>query len=135
MLAELGLCPCRGRVVRHPRVFEGAGAKARRARHILLRLAVTHELYGEEAVTLYRGAATDGPLPERVPASFISATFSRELATAHFEGGPATRTAVLWRQRVPTGRLFMTFLETREMNARFKEAEAVLVGEPGNRAF
>jgi hypothetical protein len=29
----------------------------------------------------------------------------------------------------------MTFLETREMNRRFKEAEAVLIGDPANRAF
>jgi hypothetical protein len=29
----------------------------------------------------------------------------------------------------------MTFLETREMNRRFNEAEAVLIGDPGNRAF
>jgi hypothetical protein len=29
----------------------------------------------------------------------------------------------------------MTFLETREMTRRFFEAEAVLIGDPGNRAF
>jgi hypothetical protein len=29
----------------------------------------------------------------------------------------------------------MTFLETREMNGRFREAEAVLIGDPANRAF
>ena len=29
----------------------------------------------------------------------------------------------------------MTFLETRAMNRRFAEAEAVLVGEPENLAF
>jgi hypothetical protein len=29
----------------------------------------------------------------------------------------------------------MTFLETREMNARFQEAEAVLIADPHNRAF
>jgi hypothetical protein len=29
----------------------------------------------------------------------------------------------------------MTFLETRDMNVRFKEAEAVLLGEPGTGVF
>jgi hypothetical protein len=29
----------------------------------------------------------------------------------------------------------MTFVETREMNERFHEAEAVLIGDPSNRAF
>jgi len=138
VLAELGLCPYRGKVVRDPGVFEGPCSRARRAAHLVARLAFTRELWssvGVESVTLYRGAAVDGPLPEPVPSSFVSATFSREVATAHFEGGPATRTAVLWRQRVPVGRLFMTFLETREMNRRFSEAEAVLIGDPANRAF
>ena len=57
------------------------------------------------------------------------------MAAAHFEGGPTTRTAVLWRQQVPITRVLMTFFETREMNRRFNEAEAVLIGDPGNRAF
>ena len=138
VLAELGLCPYRGKVVRDPGVFEGAGSKSRRAEHLVARLAFTRELWagiGEETATLYRGAAVEGPLPEPSPSSFVSATFSREVAEAHFEGGPATRTAVLWRQRVPITRLLMTFLETREMNRRFNEAEAVLIGDPGNRAF
>jgi hypothetical protein len=65
----------------------------------------------------------------------VSATLSRDVATAHFDGGPTTQTAVLWRQEVPITRLFMTFLETRGMNARFHEAEAVLIGEPHNHAF
>jgi hypothetical protein len=136
VLAELGLCPFRGKVVRDPALFEGDWSKSRRAKHVITRLAFTQELWGrEEHVTLYRGAAVEGPLPEAAWSSFVSATFSREVAAAHFEGGPTTRTAVLWRQQVPITRVFMTFLETREMNRRFNEAEAVLIGDPGNRAF
>jgi hypothetical protein len=138
VLAELGLCPYRGKVVRDPGVFEGAGRKERRAEHLVARLAFTYELWstvGDETVTLYRGAAVDGPLPERSSSSFVSATFSREVAAAHFEGGSTTWTAVQWRQTVPVTRLLMTFLETREMNGRFREAEAVLIGDPANRAF
>jgi hypothetical protein len=138
VLAELGLCPYRGKIVRDPSVFEGPLSKSRRADHIVTRLAFSAELWSggaEDAVTLYRGAAVEGPLPEPALPSFVSATFSREVAAAHFEGGPTTRTAVLWRQQVPITRVFMTFLETREMNRRFNEAEAVLIGDPGNRAF
>jgi hypothetical protein len=138
VLAELGLAPYRGKVVRDPGLFVGPGAKERRAQHIVARLAFTQALWangGEQAVTLYRGAAVDGPLPERASGSSISATFSRDVATAHFEGGPTTQISALWRQRVPVARLFMTFLETRELNQRFKEAEAVLIGDPDNRAF
>ena len=136
VLAELGLCPYRGRIVRDPSVFEGPLSKERRAEHLITRLAFTQELWSrEEPITFYRGAAVEGALPEPAWSSFVSATFSREVAAAHFEGGPTTRTAVLWRQQVSIARVFMTFLETREMNRRFNEAEAVLIGDPGNRAF
>jgi hypothetical protein len=138
VLAELGLCPYRGKMVRDSGLFAGPCAKERRARHLVTRLAFTQALWdrsGERAVTLYRGAAVDGPLRDGAPASFTSATFSREVATEHFEGGPTTQTAALWRQRVPLARLLMTFLETRELNQRFKEAETVLIADPDNRAF
>jgi hypothetical protein len=138
VLAELGLCPYRGQVVRDPGLFEEPWSKTRRAAHIVARLGLIEALWsgwGLETATLYRGAAVDGPLPDRPPSSFVSATLSREVAAAHFEGGSSTRTAVLWRQRVPVSRLFMTFLETRELSLRFREAEAVLIGDPGNSAF
>ena len=138
VLAELGLCPYRGRAVRDPGTFQPPLTRDRRAAHIVARLAFVRELWsawGVDAVTLYRGLAVDGPLPEYVPSSFPSATFSAEVAEAHFEGGSATRTAALIRQLVPTQRLFMTFLETPAMNRRFLEAEAALIGDPANRAF
>jgi hypothetical protein len=68
------------------------------------------------------------------PAS-VSSTFSAQVANAHFEGGPTSRGGALWRQRVPVTRLLMTFLETPAFNDRFHEAEAVLIGDPGNHAF
>lgn len=138
VLAELGLCPYHGQIVRDPGLFQEPWSRTRRAAHIIARLAFVQELWSgwtQETVTLYRGVAVEGSLPSREPASFVSATFSREVAAAHFEGGPATHTAVMWRQRVPVGRLFMTFVETPAMNSRFHEAEAVLIGDPTNRAF
>ncbi len=138
VLAELGLCPYHGQIVRDPRLFREPWSRALRAEHIIARLAFVQELWSSwkhETVTLYRGAAVDGPLPAREQASFVSATFSSEVAAEHFEGGPTTQTAVMWRQRVPVGRLFMTFVETSEMNGRFNEAEALLIGDPANHAF
>ena len=138
VLAELGLCPYYGQIVRDPRLFQEPWSRSRRAEHIIARLAFVQELWSSwkhETVTLYRGAAVDGPLRSREPTSFVSATFSRDVASEHFEGGPTTQTAVMWRQRVPIRRLFMTFVETSEMNSRFDEAEAVLIGDPANRAF
>lgn len=138
VLAELGLCTYRGKILRNPDMLSGRWSESRRAEHLIARLAFTQELWStwsEDTVTLYRGAAVDGPWPEPLPASFISTTLSSQVASAHFQGGPTTRTAVLWRQAVPVTRLVMTFLETREMNRRYREAEAVLIGDPPNRAF
>ncbi|HWK27633.1 MAG TPA: hypothetical protein VNS09_13780 [Solirubrobacter sp.] len=137
VLAELGLCAYRGQVVRDPRLFDGAWSKARRAEHLLARLAFTQALWSRldhAQLTLYRAAAADGQLAPR-PRSFVSATFSKEVADDHFQGGPTTRVAVLWRQVVPLDRVLMTFLETAAMSRTFKEAEAVLLADPGNRAF
>jgi hypothetical protein len=138
VLAELGLCPYVGKIVRDPDLFAAPRSKTERATHLIARLAFMQALWsswGSHTITLYRGAAVDGPLPARSRASLVSATFSRDIAEAHYEGGPATQTAVLWRQRVPIERVLMTFLETPEMNARFSESEAVLIADPSNRAF
>jgi hypothetical protein len=61
--------------------------------------------------------------------------FSSAVAEAHFAGGPSITCAVMWRQTVSPDRLFMTFLETAAMNRQFKEAEAILIGDPENGAF
>jgi hypothetical protein len=65
--------------------------------------------------------------PRRTPVAVTRVALSN--------GGPGTRAADLWRQIVPCERLLMTFLETAALNARFKEAEAVLIGDHGNGAF
>lgn len=138
VLAELGLCPYRGKIPRDPDLFTGTWSRARRADHLLWRLAFTHELFaalGANTVTLYRAAATDRTLLPPLASSLVSATFSRQVAEAHFDGGTTTQAAALWRQVVPIERLLMSFLETKAMNERFHEAEAVLLADPANRAF
>jgi hypothetical protein len=106
---------------------------------VLWRLAFTQELWhalGHDDVDLYRAATTERDAIRGTPAvTFVSATFSRQVADAHFQGGPATRVAVMWRQRVAIERAVMTFIETEEMNERFHEAEAVLLADPSSPAF
>jgi hypothetical protein len=138
VLAELGLFPYRGQAPRDPNLFAGEWSHARRAEHLLWRLAFTQELwrrFAPDHVAVYRAAASDGTLQARWPGSFVSATFSHAVAEAHFRGGPTSRSAVLWGQPLPIERLFMSFLETPAMNARFHEAEAVLVADPDSHTF
>jgi hypothetical protein len=115
VLAELGLCPFHGKVVRDPATFAGGFARARRAGHILARLAFVAELFGGP-VTVFRGSR------EPETASFVSASLSRDVAAANVEGRAGQ--VLAWR----TDRLFMTFMETAEMNRHFREAEALLLG-------
>ena len=60
----------------------------------------------------------------------MSATFRRDVALANASVGPTRRTGVLVSQLVPVERLLMTHHETGAMNARFREAEAVLLADP-----
>jgi len=138
VLAELGLVAYRGKIVRDAALFGGDWSRPRRRSHVLTRLAFVSELLdraGHPTVTLYRGAAWDRR-PSRHPrGALVSATFSRAVAEDHFEGGPTTVSAALWRQAVPVERLLMTFIETRALNQRFKEAEAVLLATTGRAVF
>jgi hypothetical protein len=138
VLAELGLCRFEGTVVRDPRLFEEPWSRHRRADHLIARMAFAQELWASgvgQPLTLYRAAAADGALSSNRPASLVSCTFSEQVADAHFAGGATIRSAVKWRQAVDPARLLMTFLETAALNDRFKEAEAVLIGDPSNPAF
>jgi hypothetical protein len=136
--AELGLCPFRGKVIRDPELFNGAWSRERRADHLVWRLALVQELWrylGGEGLACYRGTASEAPIGGRAKGSFVSATMSRAVAQAHFDGGPTTGFGAMWRQALPLQRLFMSFLETRAMNAKFHEAEVVLIGDPASSVF
>jgi hypothetical protein len=138
VLAQLGLCPYEGKVVRSPDLFAGEWSEDRRADHIVSRLGFVRELHavdGLERVTLYRGLASDEPLKAPRARSFVSATFDPSVAEAHFSGGPSTVAAAIYRQVVPVERLFMTYRETRAMNRQFRESEVVLIGDPESPLF
>jgi hypothetical protein len=138
VIAELGLASYAGKEVRDPSTFAGGFSRARRAEHILHRLAFVAAMFeclGCAAVTLYRGWSCDGPPNARTNASFISTTFSLDVAQSHFNQRDRSSTGVLMRQSVPTERLFMSFIETAQMNERYREAEAVLLGDCSNPLF
>ena len=130
--AGLGLARYVGKIVRDPTLFDGAWSQERRADHLLARLAFVPELFraaGHETVTLWRGLSSERPLEPLPPPSFVSATFSREVAESHFAGNEKTVAAILSRELVPVERLFMTYVETEAMNRQFLEAEAILIAD------
>jgi hypothetical protein len=138
VLAELGIVSFEGKQVRDPSLFSGSWSKQRRADHILRRLAFVRTFFerlGYSSVVLYRGSSFQGQPEARGRGSFISATFSLEVAMSHFNERDRTSTGVLLRQSVPIERVFMSFLETAEMNQHYKEAEAVLLNDRANKVF
>jgi len=138
VLAELGLVAFEGKQVRDADLFSGSWSKQRRADHILHRLAFVRELFeraGHSSVILYRGFSCKGQPEGSRNTTFISATFSLEVAMSHFNHRDSTSTAILLQQSVPIDRLFMSFVETAQMNRHYKEAEAVLLYDDANRIF
>ncbi|MDP6940285.1 MAG: hypothetical protein QF848_15780 [Planctomycetota bacterium] len=136
--AELGLCPFEGTVVRDPTLFDPPWDRAARAEHIVQRLAFVREVFSRAGLTevpLYRAVSCQGPLQAPRNVTWVSSTFSRRVADAFFgdaqDGGPS----VMYAQRVRIERLFMTHLETAEMNRQYQEVEAIVFFEPGNLAF
>lgn len=139
VLARLGLVSYDGRGLRDPASLSGPWSEERRAAHVRARLAFVRamfELAHFDRVTLYRGYAAERPRREAPPErSFISATFDRSVAMAHFEGNERTSVAALYRQRVPVSRLVMTYLETAALNHPYQEAEAVLLRAESDEVF
>ncbi len=138
MLARLGLVSYRGRALRDPASLSGAWSEQQRAAHIRARLAFVRAMFDLaqlDRVLLYRGYASERPRRKGPPQSFVSATFDRAVALAHFEGNERTSVAALYRQRVPVSRLFMTYLETAALNDPYQEAEAVLLRAGANNLF
>jgi hypothetical protein len=130
VLADLGLVEYHGKIVRNPAIFDGNWTKARRAQHLLVRLAFMREVFGrigKETITMYRGLATVSDYRPVRNMSFVSATFNLDVAMSMFSAAAETRNGALYRQHIGVDRLFMTYLESRPLNRHFKESEAILL--------
>ena len=138
VLAELGLAAFEGKAIRDPSTLRGEWSRERREAHILARMGLLRGLFahlGLRHVELYRGISGSGPIEPARNETFVSATFHEEVARSHFDLHEGLGAQALFRQFVPIERLFMTYLETDAMSRRYREAEAVLLFEGGNRAF
>jgi hypothetical protein len=138
VLAELGLVAYHGKVLRDPAAFTEPWSRLRRGDHILVRLGFVHAFLaasGRERVLLYRGFSTEEPFLAPRNHTFVSASFSEAVARSHYTAAAGDANRLLACQRVPAGRVFMTYLETRAMNRAYREAEAVLLFDEDNPVF
>lgn len=134
VVAELGLVPYVGTVLRDPATFEGDWTRERRAEHVCARLGFVRALFRHldlPHITLYRGFTAHDEIEAPRNHTFVSASFSPAVARSHLHDP----TGVLHDQAVPVERVFMTYLETRAMNQMFLEAEAILLFDAGNERF
>ena len=137
-IARLGLVPYHGTVVRDPHLFAGEWSEERRAEHVVARLGFVRAMLraaGHDRVWLYRGLTAEGALGVPPARTLVSTTFDRAVAESIAGRGPATVVSVLIGQLVPVDRVFMTFIETAELNGVYHEAEAILLADRRNRAF
>ena len=130
VLAEMGLVAYADKVLRNPDALRDAWSRERRRDHILHRLGFTWAMLhavGRPSPVVYRGTSRTGPLQPARNNTFVSTSFSRAVAQAHFDAEPGPATRLLASRPAPPERVFMTYLETRAMNRQFLEAEAVLL--------
>ena len=138
VIAEMGLAPFEGKIVRDPSILAGSRDRTRRREHILARLGFVRAMFGlagVEHVVLYRSMSFEGAPRGRNDETFVSTTFCREIATTWFDSDVDRRSVIMMRQPVPVERVFMTYLETAAMNRHFREAEAVLLLDPDSALF
>jgi hypothetical protein len=133
VVAELGLAAYHGRTLRNRELLDAGDRRTRCKSHIIRRLAFARAFFGRlgvSRVTLYRGMSTTEKIRPDAPETFVSATFSRDVADSHFRAYGDQSEGVMCRAQIPVERMFMTYLETEQMNRPFQEAEAVLLHDP-----
>lgn len=126
VMAEMGIAPFHGTIVRDTSTFTGNWRRERRVEHVLWRTAFVQTMLvaiGLEVVELHRGVANDEGVGHN-PA-LESWSFSRKVAES-VAGAPIAGRPLVYSRQVAYRRAFMAYLETRAMNRQFLEAEAVL---------
>jgi hypothetical protein len=138
-VAQLGLAPYKGKMLRDRSQTIGPLSLDQRAAHVIVRMGFVQALFqacGVDSVVLYRAESAETGLRARdVGGAIISASFRMDIVQEMAGWVDSRRTVALYRQAVPIERVLMTYLETGAMNRTFREAEAVLLAAPTNLAF
>jgi len=131
IMAEMGLVTYKGKVARTPDIFSGRGDKALRRAYIIHRMAFVRSLFKAwdlDQVTLYRGMSTEGSWENR-HRDILHMTFSKDVAESFADLSLLSPypTSYVVKMPVAVEDLFMTYVETAEMNRRYQEKEAIVV--------
>ncbi len=132
VLAEMGLEPYKGKVSRTKEIFEGIGRKKLRRKYLIYRMGFIRaffHLLGINEVILYRGMSTEGEWNQ--PPKVFSSWSTRLEVAQSFSGFEADKfkQVYLIKRAIDVNKIFMTFIETKEMNNQYKESEVLLLYE------
>lgn len=132
-MAEMGLTHYDGKVMRDLSVYGDFGSVANRKRYVVFRLAFVRVIFSKlryDDVILYRGMSSEGEWVERNRA-LMSMTFSKKVAEAFSDLSIDSKykSSYVIKMTLPVDRLFMTFIETGEMNNQYRESEAIIYGD------
>jgi len=130
VMAEMGLIAYRGTIPRKKEMFLGYGTKERRRNYIIARIAFLRSVFklcGIIEVPLFRGMSSEAPF-YTTPQTLVSTTFSLNTALdfADMKAESKSRSAYVVKYTCPIENLFMTYLETKQFNERYKEQEAIV---------
>ncbi|MBI9014767.1 MAG: hypothetical protein JEZ08_21230 [Clostridiales bacterium] len=130
MLAEMGIVSFVGKGIRTKDIFTGIGTKSLRKAYLLHRLAFLRAVFSIlniKHIPLYRGMCSEVEW-RKSNNTLMSFTFNNSVAKSFsgFDGDDRFRNAYFLKATVPMSKIFMTYLETHQMNERYKEAEALL---------
>ena len=139
-VAQLGLAPYVGKILRDPAQTAGALSIERRTAHVIARMGFIQAMFeraGQSHVVLYRMESCEGSLRRRRSGetALVSASFRMDIVQEMSGWEDPKRTVAIYRQAVPVERVLMTYLETEAMNYPYRETEAVLLADPTNQAF
>lgn len=130
-LAEMGVVAYKGKVPRGELRDQCDASQENRRTYLIHRMAFVRAFFSLnqiKEVQLYRGMTTEGEWRDFHDKSLTSWTFNPKVALSFcdLDKQNVYKNGYILKRMIPVEALFMTYLETEEMNQQYLESEAVL---------
>ncbi len=130
-LSEMGLVAYKGTTTRKKETFEGKYTKATRKKYLKHRLAFVQAMFEHiniHELIVYRGMTSEKAL-QSLNRSLLSTTMNLETAEEFFDASsnPKIKSSYLMKLSFPISHIFMTYLETKQLNKQYLEQEVIVL--------